>query len=201
MSRLAFGLKAHSGWAALVVLTANADRPEVVDRRRLELVGPDETFAKAPYHAAEDLPPDEARALVARGLATARAGSLRALRAEIERVRDAGHEVAVCAVLVGEPMPPWTVDEIRAVHVRMHKAEGMLYRDALAEAATACGLRLIGIPERRLAVYAAGALGTPTAAVTAMIAALGKSVGPPWAKDQKDAALAAWVALHGRSSG
>jgi hypothetical protein len=30
------------------------------------------------------------------------------------------------------------------------------------------------------------------------IAALGKSAGPPWGKDQKDAALAALVALRGR---
>jgi hypothetical protein len=29
------------------------------------------------------------------------------------------------------------------------------------------------------------------------VAALGKSVGPPWGKDQKDAALAAMIALQG----
>jgi hypothetical protein len=33
------------------------------------------------------------------------------------------------------------------------------------------------------------------------IASLGKSVGPPWGKDQKDAALAALIALRGRTGG
>jgi hypothetical protein len=32
----------------------------------------------------------------------------------------------------------------------------------------------------------------------ATIASLGKSVGPPWGQDQKDASLAAMIALHGQ---
>jgi len=36
---------------------------------------------------------------------------------------------------------------------------------------------------------------TPAGALQKTIAALGRSAGPPWGKDQKDAALAAMVAL------
>ena len=54
--KVAFGLKAHSGWAALVVI-GGTDRLDIIDRRRLELVQQDEaSWAKQPYHAAERLP-------------------------------------------------------------------------------------------------------------------------------------------------
>lgn len=36
--KVAFGVKAHSGWAALVVLGKQGDDLVVVDRRRIELV-------------------------------------------------------------------------------------------------------------------------------------------------------------------
>jgi len=45
--------------------------------------------------------------------------------------------------------------------------------------------------------HAEAALGTPASSLASTMATLGKSVGPPWGKDQKDAALAALVALHG----
>ena len=39
---VAFGMKAHSGWAALVALGARPGELEVVDRYRMELVERDE---------------------------------------------------------------------------------------------------------------------------------------------------------------
>ena len=92
-------------------------------------------------------------------------------------------------------MPDWSIEEILAVHFRMHKAEGVLFRDALVRATKACGLRLVAIPEKLLTTHAERVLGTPVSGLVRTIAALGKSVGPPWGKDQKDAALAALVAL------
>jgi hypothetical protein len=80
----------------------------------------------------------------------------------------------------------------------MHKAEGVLFPDALARAATACGLSLLAIPEKRLSEHALTALGTPMAGLTKTVALLGKSVGSPWGKDQKSATLAAMIALQGR---
>jgi hypothetical protein len=42
--------------------------------------------------------------------------------------------------------------------------------------------------------------GLTSGAVAKQMAALGKSVGPPWGKDQKNGALAALVALRGQST-
>jgi hypothetical protein len=197
--KVAFGMKAHSGWAALVVLGTGSGELQVVDRRRMELVEKnDASWAKQPYHAAEHLNAGEARHLVRRGIETARRIAVREMRRTVERARAEGHEVAACAVLVVDPMPDWTVDEILAVHFRMHKAEGVLFRDALAHAAGACDLRLLRVPEKQLDEYAERALATSVNSLRKTIASFGKSVGPPWGKDQKDAALAAMIALQGK---
>jgi hypothetical protein len=196
--KVAFGMKAHSGWAALVVLGVRSGELLVVDRRRVELVEKDEaSWAKQPYHAAEDLKPDAARALVMRGVEAARRIAIREMRSAIKHVREAGHDVAACAVLSVDPMPDWSVQEILAVHFRMHKAEGVLFRDALARAADACGVRLVRVPEKQLDEHAEQALATSINSLRKTISSLGKLVGPPWGKDQKDAALAALVALQG----
>jgi hypothetical protein len=197
--KVAFGMKAHSGWAALVVLGKRGAELQVVGRYRMELVESDDaSWAKQPYHAAENLEAGEARDLVTRGLASARRIAVREMRTAVKRARQEGHEVVACAVLMAEPMPDWTVDQILAVHFRMHKAEGVLFRDALARAAGACGLMLHGIPEKQLDEQAERALATPVNSLRETIASLGKSVGPPWGKDQKDASLAAMIALQGQ---
>jgi len=200
VSRIALGWKTHSGWAALVALAARGDGAEVVERRRVELVLRDERFAKAPYHAAEGLDAEEARSVVERGIEAAQRGALRELRAALARAKEAGHEIAACAVLTGTPMPAWSVEQIRAVHFRMHKAEGVLFSDALVRASEACRLETVPVLEKELDAAAGRAFGAAAERRSEQVARLGKELGPPWGKDQKSAALAAWIALAGARS-
>lgn len=195
--KVAFGMKAHSGWAALVVVGKRDGDLVVVDRRRMELV--EDEWAKQPYHAAEDLKPDAARDLVKRGVEAAHRIAVREMRTAVKLERERENEVTACAVLVANPMPNWSIEEILAVHFRMHKAEGVLFRDALVRATRECALRLVAIPEKLLMEHAERALKTPMSGLVKKITTIGKSVGPPWGKDQKDAALAAMVAFSGRS--
>jgi hypothetical protein len=168
----------------------------VVDRRRLELVDAGKEWAKQPYHAAEALSSIEARKVVKQGVESARRLALGEMRAALKRARVDGHEVAGCGLLVGATMPDWSVDEILAVHFRMHQAEGVLFREVLARAAKKCGLKLVEVPEKLLAERAEAMLPSSLHVVLKKIAWLGKSVGPPWGKDQKDATLAAMIALQ-----
>ena len=196
---VALGIKAHSGWAALVALGAPAGEWRIFDRCRMELVEKDEAWwAKQPYHAAERLSAGDARRLVKRALSSARRIAIREMRAALRRAQESGARVAACAVLVVDPMPDWTVEEILAVHFRMHKAEGVLFREALVSAAEACGIRCLGIHEKQLEASAEQALASPMSSLRKRLTLLGKSVGPPWGKDQKDAALAAMIALQTR---
>jgi hypothetical protein len=192
--KVAFGWVAHSGWTSLVVIGKQDGEIVLVDRRRIELV--EEEWAKQPYHAAEELRPDEARDLVKRGIQAAHRIALREMRAAMKREQERKNEVKACAVLVGNPMPDWSVAEILAVHFRMHQAEGVLFRDALGCAAESCHLKLLNIPDKSLKMHAEDTLRTPISQLSNTIAVLGKSAGPPWGKDQKDGALAALVALQ-----
>lgn len=191
--KVAYGLKAHSGWAALIVLGMHEAEWVLVDRRRIELV--DEEWARQPYHAAEELEGDEARKLVKSGIDSAFSIATRELRAAVKREREQKNNVGACAVLVGNPMPEWSVDQILAVHFRMHQAEGVLFRDALVHAARKCKLDVVEIPEKILMSYAEQSLKVSGNELSKRISAIGKLAGPPWGKDQKEAALAAMVAL------
>jgi hypothetical protein len=199
--KVAFGIKAHSGWAALVVLGTDAGRPQVVSRSRMDLIehhgepASSTSWAKQPYHAAQRLMSADARALVERGISSARRMAVQEMQHALTRTREAGHNPIACAVLMSEPMPDWTVDEILAVHFRMHKAEGVLFRDALARAAESCGIRLLAIREKQLDELAERTLKGSSRRVRAAVTSLGRSIGPPWGRDQKEASLAAILAL------
>jgi hypothetical protein len=194
--RVAFGLKAHSGWSVLVVLGEREVGYEIIDRRRISLLEEDTaSWAAQPYHAAEGLEPNNAADTVKRGIEAARRAAVRELQAAVKRSRERQHDIVACAVLVPEPMPDWSTAQILSVHFRMHKAEGVLFPDALAKAAKACGLRLVAVREKRLWEEAEKELAMNRSALVNMIAELGKAAGPPWGKDQKSAALAAMVAL------
>jgi len=191
--RIGVGFKTHSGWAALVAIGSSDDEPRVIERRRIELTDPDTlAWAKQPYHAAHDLPPREARELVDRGVEAAHRVALKELRALSERWRNGGHDVIGCGILSGPPLPDWTTDQILAVHIRMHKAEGALFPAALAHAANTCHLNRMIISQ--------GALNAPDESLdfadAKQLDAIGKAVGPPWGADQKCAALAAMIVLR-----
>src|SRR5688500_10478669 len=126
--RAAFGLKARTGRAALVALAGDVRQPQLIERSQIQLL-PDGAFA--PYHAAEGLAPAAARESVRRSIASAHGLAASGIRDAARRLAQAGHELCGCAVLVGTGMPDWSTDEILAVHVRMHKAEGELFRDVL----------------------------------------------------------------------
>jgi hypothetical protein len=190
--RVAFGLKARTGRAALVALGGDLHEPQFIERSQIQLL-PDGAWA--PYHAAEGLDPADARESVRRSIAAAHRLAASGLHEAARRIVEAGHQLCGCAVLVGTGMPDWSTDEILAVHVRMHKAEGELFRDVLVAGARACDLELTTLPAKSALDDAAKMLGLPRARLDAHLATLGRSAGPPWGKDQKEAAAAALVAL------
>ena len=194
---MALGVKAHSGWAALVALGEGGARLEVVERRRLELVDAEDAhWAKQPYHAAAALDAREAEQLVARSTAAADRGAEQELESVLALRRAAGDEVVACAVLLGGGTPPFSVREILAVHARMHQAEGELFRGALVRAAERIGLELIGVREKQLEASASETLSLPPAEWRRRLVEAGRRAGPPWARDPRDAALCAWATLQ-----
>ncbi len=68
----------------------------------------------------------------------------------------------------------------------------------LARASEACGIPAAFVRARDLPGQVAGAAGLPEKRVVSRLAEIGKASGRPWARDQKEAALAAWFALAGQ---
>jgi len=110
-------------------------------------------------------------------------------------LRDAGLEVTSCAVVAKDGAMPASLEQITAAHPRIHTAEGCFYRDALLAAAQALGLVARVLPPKELESAAATVMGLGRAQVPGLLTDAGRIVGRPWGKDQKMAALAAWIML------
>jgi len=192
--RVALGLKARIGRAILVAVGMKGTEFQFIERAELKLL-PDGAFA--PYHAVEGLEPEDARKSLQSSIAAAHRLAGAAIRDAVERITNAGHEVRECAVLVGSGRPNWTTDEILGAHVRMHEAEGELFRNVLVEGAAAIKLKVTTLPHKSPFDAAMTALGVTRTRLDALITALGKQAAPPWGQHQKEAAAAAIVALGG----
>jgi hypothetical protein len=190
---VAVGFKPRTGRAVLVMLESHHTGVRVLERREVPLLPAGEM---APYHAAEGLEPQAARDHVKRSIETAQRLAIDAIRSAEQRCAQARHRLCGCGVLVGTGMPAWTTEEILAVHVRMHKAEGELFRDVLVAGARACGFEPATLPDKSALDAAARVLRLSRAQLDAQLAALGKSAGAPWGAYQKEAAAAALVALE-----
>jgi hypothetical protein len=198
--RAALGLRAHSGWAALVALVDSAESPDVVIRRRIETADPAIRGSKQPFHAAEPLRLPDAEALIKKCSESTRRLSREALRTVIGDLRGKGYEVVGCGVILGSGRSLPALEAILASHALLHTAEGEFYRQALVEAGENCGLPVVGVKEREAYETGAAQLHLSSDELQKRVIALGRGIGPPWTQDQKYAALVGWLALRGIKS-
>lgn len=195
IKRAALGCRTHSGWAALVAIAATAAEPQVLDRRRIEIADPCIRGSKQPYHAAEPMAFADAQALLDRCAKSSRQLAEKALADCIADLRKRDFEPVVCGLTLGSGRTLPGLEAVLASHALIHTAEGEFYRNVMADAGETCGLRIVGIKERDLYESGAAHFHIAPAELEGRIAALGKSIGPPWSQDQKYAALAAWLGL------
>jgi hypothetical protein len=186
----AIGFSVHTGWAASVSVAGPVGAPRIVDRRRIRLADSDDTVRADVYHRAAELSGPAAAKFVRESQVTA----ARKARAAVQSLRESQPLVAA-GILMSAGKLPSDLGAILRSHPFIHSAEGVFYREALATAAEDCGLEVVRIPRRELPDRFASALGTDDAGARERLTAMGRDVGPPWARDQKDAAMAALVAL------
>ncbi len=194
--RTAIGLRAHSGWAALVAVAGSAAGIEVVDRRRIELADPDVPGSRQPYHEAESLPPGDARALLDRFEASAQSRARKALDEVTRELARDGRAPRACGLLAASGRPLPALESILASHALIHAADGEHFRTALSRAGEHFRLRVFRVREKEIFEKASQALEIPAEALRRRLGELGRSIGPPWTQDQKLAALAGWLALE-----
>jgi hypothetical protein len=191
----ALGCRAHTGWAALVVVAGGAAQPEVVFRGRVELRDPSGSVRRNVYHVARTLEPAAAADFVEAGERIAAEQAAAALERTVRQAADEGADVRSCAVVVGTSSGDARLETILSSHALVHAAEGRLYQGALLQGAESRGLDAIAVPRQSIWEQGEAALGVARDELRHWIDELRREVGPPWAQDQKLAALAAWIAL------
>jgi len=176
------GVRAHSGWAAYVVLCGPADAPRILGRGRMRLCDPAIEGSKQPFHEAEPMTFARAESFVA----GCRASTHRLAMDALEELSP----LSRCCLLTaaGRALPD--LKAILASHTLIHTAEGAFYRDAVAEACAAKDIEVLRIRERDLESEAEHLKDWRR-----RIADFGKEVGSPWTQDEKLSALGAWLAL------
>jgi hypothetical protein len=195
IKKAAIGLRAHSGWAALVALAGPSTSPEVIARRRIEIADPGIRGSKQPFHAAEPMEFPDAKAYIEQCFASTGRLAREALQAAMDGLRDRRSEAVGCGIILGSGRTLPTLEAILKSHALIHTAEGEFFRQALLQACEQCGIRVLGVKEKELYARGAAQFRTPVSELERRVQEMGKSVGPPWTQDQKYAALAAWMTL------
>jgi hypothetical protein len=212
MKRVALGVRMHSGWGVLVAVSGDADSVEIVERRRIVTVGgaPESVEESAqgtdatirgpnqPYHYAATLALPAAEKYLANSAAASERLAFAAIGEMIRELEARQYRIAGSAVLLasGRILPP--LAKILAAHPLIHTAEGEFFRNAVRKACECLSIPVTSIPERELDERAKTAFGKEASRVQRRIGSMGSSIGPPWTKDHKNAALAASILLASR---
>jgi hypothetical protein len=187
MKSAAVGLRPHSGWTALVVVSLETGKPVVLLRERVQLVKTFNYSFRQPYHTAAKVPICEGRAFIAQVKKDARKLAYGALHAAQCKLNETDYRLTHCALLLASARVLPSLEKILAAHPLIHTADGELFREALAHASAKFGLQEFRVKEKELL--------TQEDELRIRLTELGKPMGSPWSKDEKLATLAAWLAL------
>ena len=196
MKPAALGVQMHSGWGVLVAVAGASSAIEILARRRILTADPDMPGAIQPYHYAMNLKLPEKHiancAVASTGLAAAAIAEL------VAELNASNYGVVGAAVLLaaGRSLPP--LEKILAAHPLIHTAEGEFFRHIATQACEDLQIPVTAIKQRDLDERATATFGKRASAVHSTIENLGKTIGPPWTKDHKTAALAAALLLSSR---
>ena len=176
----AAGLTIKSGWAAFVVVARDGTGARVLESRRVELCDPAGPETKQPYHDGFATMRREGPTLT-RLLNSVRECGGASVRATVREAQRAHGALTGVGVVVGSLIDPSTIGN---EHIRIHAMEGQVFRTVATSALDQCGIPCTVWRERDL----------PARAPTFILPA-----GGPWRREQKVAALAAWLVLNGVS--
>lgn len=200
MKRAALGVRMHSGWGVLVAVSGDANSLECIARKRIITTDPTMPGANQPYHYATSLGtgklelPD-AETYLANCAAVSERLAFAAVEEVVRELDGRGYRIIGSAVLLASGRPLPSLEKILAAHPLVHTAEGDFFRNAVSRACERLKIPVTAIRERELAERARMAFGNAASQVQRSISTLGSSIGPPWTKDHKTAALAAAMIL------
>jgi len=179
----------------LVALTGTPAKFEILLRRRIDLLPPDDAIPRFMYHHAAETSATQAALLIQQ----AEVAACDAARLEVNEAIDYLRALKITAKAAGiatgsKPVPTDLAAVLRS-HPMIHTAESALFQRALASACEKCGLAVASAREREIWAQTAIACGSKEALLRRRVEDLRKSVGAPWGSDQKTATAYALLAL------
>jgi hypothetical protein len=200
MQRAAIGIRVHSGWGALVVVSGGPGAEEIVDRRKIVVIDAKARGAAQPYHFAENMELPAAERHISQCSSRSARLALDALRQLADELRERDFKAVGSAILLSSARPLPDLDAILGSHALIHTAEGEFFRQAFRRSLQLLQIPVTGIRERDLEQRSQAVFGKNASPVRERIDALGRSLGPPWTVDEKTAALAAAIVLAENAS-
>ncbi len=191
---VSIGLRAKTARTIAVVLGGPSDSPHVLKKFEIALADPKIPATAQPYHEVMDLPWEESQKAVRKAAGAIEAIARKSLARLIKELQSEGLKVSGVGIVGARDKD---LARIGNFHIRAHAAEGVLFRRVLDLAADANGLKRRTFPDREFAELAADELGPRSSAIKRKLNDLGRSLPPPWRTDEKQAATAAWLVLHG----
>ena len=185
------GFRVKSGWATAVLLTGPIDSPVVLDAGIVDLSDPKVPDSKQPYHDGMYVARKEGPQLE-RLLTSVAAYSQRSLATLLSKYVAAGYRLSEAGLVVGSDRDPAV---IMNPHIRVHAAEGRLFRTVIEQALTHSGIPNSIFVERMLLAHAARVLRRSPAHLKEVVARLRPAAAERWRAEEKVAALAAWLLL------
>ncbi len=201
------GVSAHLGWAAVAAVEIASSEKRalrVLYTGRIETADPGDREAKEPYHVAggfdglDRVPrPADPAASVERGLRKQRRHTARALARVEKELASEGRRVGCAGILVSRGRAAKDLEKAIGSHTQIHIEEGLAVRESLRRAlAESCrSARWVSdIDQKSVVSIASEELAMKEAALLAVLGAAKPGNGGPWRKEEKTAALAAWIA-------
>ena len=195
MKVAAIGVRMHSGWGVLVVVSSDGGRVNVIARERIDVIDEHAGGKKQPYHFAKNMALLAAEKYLAHAAAESQRLARDSIRALAENLQSRDYRIVRCAVLTASGRALPELAGILAAHPLIHTAEGEFFRNAVCSACEGMRIAVTRVRERDVEREAKATLGKSAAAAMKKIADAGKTLGSPWTADHKKAALAAWMAL------
>jgi hypothetical protein len=195
MKRAAFALQMHSGWGVLVAVSGAPHDINILARQRIVTADAEIRGAIQPYHYAMNLKLPESHKHLANCAAASTRLAVAAIADLVTELNARHYHIVGSAVLLasGRTLPP--LEKILISHPLIHTAEGEFFRHTVTQACKDLQISVTAIRQRELEERAKAAFGNAANRVQETIASLGRTIGPPWTRDHKTAALAAALVL------
>jgi len=189
---VSIGLRAKTARAIAVVLGGPSEAPIVLRKFEMPLADPKIAATAQPYHEVMELEWAESQKEVRKTARAIEAIARKSLARLIKELQSEGMTVSGVGIVGAKDKD---LARIGNFHIRAHAAEGVLFRQVLDLAADANRVTRRSFSDREFDELTAPELGT---GIKQKLNNLGRSLPAPWRTDEKQAATAAWLVLHGR---